>query len=68
MNKALIQLAIKLLDTQDGIPIETYDLLKRCLVEAGDWGCREIIDNTIVASKVAFLDEAWIEENATKFE
>jgi hypothetical protein len=68
MNKQLVKLAIHLLDTQDGVPTETYDHLKQCLIQEGDWACREITDNVISAQGRYFLDEDWIEENAEKFE
>jgi len=64
----LIRLAINLLDSQDGIDIETFDYLKGCLVQEGGRDCRDILDNVSILHGKAFLNEDWVEENFARFE
>jgi len=64
----LIRLAINLLDSQDGIEVETFDYLKACLVQEGGYDCGTLLENVSIAHGRAFLNEDWVEENFARFE
>jgi len=67
MNKDLNRLAINLLDTQEGISLQTFDFLKSCLIQGGDSDSKDIIENVTVISNRVFLDEDWVELNSDRF-
>lgn len=68
VRRELMRLAIHLLDSQDGIPMETFNYLKQCLVQEGSYDCRELLDNVSILKDRAFLNEDWVEENFARFE
>ena len=65
-NKKLMMYAVVMLDKQDGMDAEEWDLLKAAISDSGDG--RDIISNVTVMNKRAFLDETWAEENFHRFE
>ena len=67
-TRNLIRLAINLLDSQDGIEMETFDFLKACLVQEGGYDCNAILENVSILHGRAFLNEDWVEENFARFE
>ena len=66
--ESLMRLAIHLLDRQDGIEVETYDLLKEVMMSEGSHQFTDLMANVTVASKRAFLNEDWVEENYHRWE
>jgi hypothetical protein len=68
LHKKLIMLAIKLLDKQDGMPIEEWDLLRGVLEEEKTFDGREVMDNITAVGDRVFLNEDWVEANFHKFE
>jgi len=68
LHKKLMMLAITLLDKQDGMPIEEWDLLRAVLEEEKTGDARDIIDNVATLQERVFLDETWVEENYHRFE
>lgn len=68
MNKSLIKFAVYLLDSQEGIDAESYDMLKHALIDDKSSISNAIVANTTVFQGRAFIEETWIEENAEELE
>lgn len=66
--RELIRLAIHLLDSQDGITMETFEYLRACLLKEGGSDIKELLDNVSIHSDRAFLNEDWVEDNFARFE
>jgi len=64
----LIRLAIHLLDSQDGVAIDTFDYLKSCLVKEDGSDIKELLENVTIHQDRAFLNEDWVEDNFSRFE
>jgi len=68
LHKKIILLAIALLDKQDGMPVEEWNILRTVLEAEKTFDAREIMDNVTMVSDRVFLNEEWVEENFHKFE
>jgi hypothetical protein len=62
MNRELFNLAIMMLDTQDGVSLEVYDQLKKALQQDGGQEIAKLLENVVVVKDVAFLNESYVEE------
>ena len=65
---SMARFAIHLLDTQDGIDLDTYERLKEALKNQNAYQCDEILDNVEIHGGRAFLSEIWVEENYERYE
>ena len=68
IQKPLMLLAIKLLDKQDGMPSDEFEILERVLKATGTYNAAELLKNVTITKGVAFLNEDWAEENYGRFE
>jgi predicted transposase YdaD len=67
-HNKLILLAITLLDKQEGMPIEEWNMLRAVLEHEQTFDSREIMDNITTVQDRVFLNEEWVETNYHKFE
>ena len=54
-TRSVVRLAMHMLDTQDGIDMDTYNLLRDVVQKAGSYEGSELLQNVEIASDRAFL-------------
>ena len=68
IHKPLMLLAIKLLDKQEGMPIDEFEELEKVLKLTGNYNGQELLKNVTIVKDVAFLDETWADDNYGRYE
>jgi ABC-type uncharacterized transport system ATPase subunit len=78
-TKAMMKLAIQVLDSQDGIDVDAYEVLKELVLEKAAKGeaavtstvcfdaVEDLIKNLTFSQGKVFLNEDWAEKNVPKY-